>query len=308
MMKVYKQNNKLIIYLPSEISKEFGINENDELDYFKFNDKSFLIVKKADIMGMITGVHVQKTAVPQPEAQIRAAPSQAPTPSLSNEEIAILKKLDTLRYPQRSVENVGKILSSNENSMLQGLLKKKAVSLFKKDGKSLYSISKDIYDSFLMRKKAASGAAVGTVQASAKQSADSFKKPQSYSKPYAEPVRSIYNPNHAPEISELEEKGYVVLQTETEAARLSLMLEDSIKHGQVLGTRSFSNKKFFIVTRGYLDRYVPSIFKMLRSGQKKVQEIADANDIESDAVRAMLYILAENGEIIEKKKDVFAVA
>jgi predicted transcriptional regulator len=86
------------------------------------------------------------------------------------------------------------------------------------------------------------------------------------------------------------------------------MLEDSIRHGQVLGTRSFSNKKFFIVTRQFLDRHIPSIFKMLREGARRTSEIAANENIDADAARAILYTLAENGDITEKKKDIFAIA
>ena len=315
-MKVYKQNNKLIIYLPSEISRKLSLGENDELDYFEFNDKSFLIAKKADIVGMLTGTLEKKVDIVgmlagAPEKKT-AKPPQGNQPQeyrrdeaaeqLSREEIAVLKKLDTLRYPQRTVENVGKILDKSENAVLQSLLKRNAVSLFTKDGRTVYSIPRDIYNNFLMRKKSASDAKTvardSPVQT--RQQPEPFRKLRTDM-----PIR---NPNNAPEISELESNGYIVLQTEAEAARVSLMLEDSIRHGQVLGTRSFGNRKFFIVTRQFLDRHIPSIFKELRSGPKRTPDIAGTTKIDEDAARAILYILAENGDITERRKDYFAMA
>ncbi len=300
-MKVYKQNNKLIIYLPLDLAKALDLDADDELDYFKYNDKSFLIAKKADIVGMLTGAQAKGSEKAVQERQEAIEYTRAGTPAqLSKEEISVLKKLDTLRYNQRTVENVARIMNKGENSTLQLLLKRKAVSLFSKDGKTVYSIPRDIYNDFLMRKKVAEEPKTPAKEASAKQQAEPYRRLRT--------DRPISNPNNAPEINELEGKGYLVLQSEAEAARVSLMLEDSIRHGQVLGTRSFGNKKFFIVTRQFLDRHIPAIFKMLREGTKKTSEIAGNEKIEDDAARAILYVLAENGDITEKKKDLFAVA
>lgn len=302
-MKIYKHNNKLILYLPIEISKKLGLKEDDELDYFEYNNKSFLIAKKADIVSMLTGATESKSErasreiPPQRQAQYGASAGHP----LSREELSVLKKLDTLRYPERTVENVSNILDKDEKAVLQDMLKRNVIALFKKGSASVYSIPKSIYDNFLMRKKATQAMPGGR-----KEQAPPVRPAETPARSRAD--RPIYNPNNAPEISELEDRGYIVLQTEAEAARVSLMLEDSIRHGQVLGTRSFSNKKFFIVTRQFLDRHIPSIFKMLREGARRTSEIAANENIDADAARAILYTLAENGDITEKKKDIFAIA
>ncbi len=311
-MKVYKQNNKLVIYLPMDLAKSLGIEEDDDLDYFKYNEKAFLIAKKSDIISMLTGSAAkEKESASNAEYQRDERHGFGEAPMLSTEEISVLKKLDTLRYNQRSVENVGKILNSEENAMLQNMLKKKVVSLFKKDGKTLYSIPKNIYDNFLMRKKVANdqtsfqGRRQDMVQRQgvARQNEYVAQKSKTAYNNYGN-----YNKQASPEVSRLNEEGYIVLQTESEAARVSLMFEDSIRHGQVLGTRSFGNKKFFIVTREFLDKHIPSIFKMLREDQKRVSDIAKTEGIDEDAARAILYILAENGDITEKRRDLFAIA
>ncbi len=302
-MKIYKQNNKLIIYLPLDLAKALELSEDDELDYFKYNDKSFLIAKKADIVGMLTGAKIGNEEKEQEQQREKIASGDSlpnPEAQISKEEILVLKKLDTLRYNQRTVDNVANILDKSENLILQSLLKRKVVSLFSKDEKTVYSIPRDIYDKFLMRKKAVKDESVPAKVAFSK------SQPEPYRRLHTD--RPIPNPNDAPEISELESSGYIVLQTESEAARISLMLEDSIRHGQVLGTRSFGNKKFFIVTRQFLDRHIPSIFKELREGPKKIADIAGVEQVEEDAARAILYILAENGDITERRKDYFAIA
>jgi hypothetical protein len=112
---------------------------------------------------------------------------------------------------------------------------------------------------------------------------------------------------YASYIKSLEENGFLVVQTEAEAGGVSLALETSIRRGQVLGTRSF-NKKFYIVTRQFFDMHNPAIAKAMREGLSKVDDIARKAEMSEDATRAVLYLLAENGDVREKRRDHFALA
>ena len=105
----------------------------------------------------------------------------------------------------------------------------------------------------------------------------------------------------------LEKNGFLVLQTEAEAGRVSLILETSIRHGQILGTRAF-NKKFYIVRRTYFDKNSGGILKKLRENSYKVADLADELKIDEDGARAILYLLSENGDVSEKKRDTFTIA
>ena len=76
---------------------------------------------------MITG------AKPQPQSQeANTAAVSANRLELTNSELGVLKKLDTLRYNERTRESVKKLLNDEENRTLQDLLKRKIVTLFKK--------------------------------------------------------------------------------------------------------------------------------------------------------------------------------
>ena len=57
-----------------------------------------------------------------------------------------------MRYSQRTVPNIA-ALSDAEKRTLEGLIGKKAVTLYKDRKEPLYSITKDVYDRFLMRKE-----------------------------------------------------------------------------------------------------------------------------------------------------------
>ena len=277
-MKVFKQNNKLTIYLPFEVAKALNIGENDEVDFFRYKENGFIFMKKSDVAEMLMG----------------GAPASPPAPPviqkgndyISAEELAVLMKLDTIRYPQRTKEEIGKLLNSQEKALLQQLIKKHAVNPFKKGSVELYGISKGIYDKFLMRKKVAT---------ETKQTVPKVQLSGHIEGPYAPFIRS------------LEENGFLIVQTEAEAGGVSLALEQSIRQGKVLGTRSF-NKKFYIVTRMFFDMHNPDIMKAMRKGSSRTSEIAEAAGLEEEAARAILVLLAENGDVREKRKDYFALA
>jgi bifunctional DNA-binding transcriptional regulator/antitoxin component of YhaV-PrlF toxin-antitoxin module len=274
-MKVYKHNNKLTVYIPFEVANELGINDNDEVDFFKYNEKAYLFAKKSEIANMLAGSKSIQKEHPQNESEI------------SNEEVSVLKKLDSFRYLERSIESVDKILNSYEKSLLNKLIRKKAVSIFRKDSKELYSISRDIYNRFLMRNKLQIQTQKGVQK-------------QTKSAPVEEKKEVTLQ-------SKLESEGYLVLHTEAEAANVSRELENEIRHGLILGTRAF-NKKFYIITRQYFNKHSPGILNLLKSKESKVSDIAKSENISEDATRAILYLLSENGDIKESKKDSFVVA
>ncbi len=274
-MKVFKQNNKFTVYLSAEAVQELGIKEDDEVDFFRYSDKAFLFMKKADVANMLMGSSVAPKPVIQKGSDY-----------IRNDEIAVLKKLDTVRYPQRTAEKVNGMLSQSEKATLQQLIKKGAVSVFKKNSTDLYSISKSIYDRFLMRKKQ---------EADVKPKQVRVQLSGHIEGPYLQFIKS------------LEENGFLVVQTEAEAGGVSLALEQSIRQGKVLGTRSF-NKKFYIVTRQFFDEHSPAVVKAMRSGTSKVGEIAADAGMSEDAARAVLYLLAEYGDVRERRKDSFTLA
>ena len=282
-MKIYKTNNKFILYLPDNVIKQLGIKGDEEVDFVKFRDGAFIFAKKADIPGLMA------PAVPQ---AIRPPVGPSPRLDVSPEEVAVLKKLDTFRYTDRTTTNVGKVLNDPEKRLLEGLIKKQSVALFKDKKESVYSISKDVYDRFLMRKKAF------IVPAEPAKPAEGAKHPAI---PYKK-LAGMQNEN----IERLEKDGFIVLSTEAEAAAVSLALEDSVRHGLVLGTRAF-NRKFYIILRDFFNNNNGKVLKSLKEGPKSIEELANDTGMDGDAIRAMLYLLAEQGDASERRRDVFAL-
>ena len=188
---------------------------------------------------------------------------------------------------------MAKILSDPEKRLLEGLIKKQSVMLFKDKKDSVYSISKDVYDRFLMRKKAF----IVPAPEPEKPAESARRQPIAYKK-----LTGIQNEN----IDRLEKDGFIVLSTEAEASAVSLALEDSVRHGLVLGTRAF-NKKFYIILRDFFNDNSGKIMKSLKEGPKSVEQIAKDTGMDEDAIRAMMYLLAEQGDASERRRDVFAL-
>lgn len=294
MSKVYRSNNKLVINLPFDLVGDLAIKEGDELDFFK-RGNYYIVAKKSAIAEMIAG----KQAVQQMEMPAAAPMKTAfrqhgvPTP----EEISLLKKLDTLRYGDRTKEKVAGMLNAEDRKTLTDMIKKGYVRLFKKSGESTlkYSIAKDIYDSFLMRKKELVGKKASEERT---QVAAAEQKPKRW-----EQVRSSDNAY----LDRLENDGYLVINSETEAAAASASLEDSIRKGFVVGIRAF-NKKFYVATKAFIAKSLPKIGKMIGSKGVSVAEISKETGMDPDGVRAILYIMADNGDVTEVKKDIFKEA
>ena len=283
-MKVFKKDNKLMVHVSPEVAKALGIEENDEVDFFKYNDKAFLFLKKDAILGLVTGsIPVERPVI------------QRGNDYISNEELLVLKKLDTVRYQQRTRRKIEEMLSKDENMLLQELIAKKAVSAFRKDGQELYGISKPIYDKFLMRKKVANQAPAARKEEEPVAIMPKVQLSGHIDGPYGHLIKMLEN------------EGFLVVQTEAEAGGVSLALEDSIRRGKVLGTRSF-NKKFYIVTRQFFDMHNGKIISAMREGMEKTQEIARKANLPEDGTRAILQLLAESGDAREKKKDSFTLA
>jgi hypothetical protein len=289
-LKIYKFKDKYVVYLPFEVIKQLGLKGEEEVDFFKFSDKAFLFAKKEDVTSLLMGTKSSISAGPVPVSQ---------TPhrevSLTQEEITVLKKLDTLRYSNRTPSNVTRILNEAEKKILQNLIGKNVVLTFKNKKDSPYSIAKDVYDQFLMRNKAM------IRPAKAKSETQAPVRVQATPKVVSAPIK-IGNSN----VTQLETEGFIVLPTEVEASSLSVALEDSIRSGKVLGIRAF-NKKFYIVLRAFFDKNSGKVIKELKEGPKSVSELVKGTDLNEDGIRAMLYLLSEQGDVSERRKDVFTL-
>jgi antitoxin component of MazEF toxin-antitoxin module len=290
MPKVKKSNNSLFVAIPPSMAAELSIKEGDDLDFIKQSDRSFVVAKKADLLKLLEG----QLERPEQGSQ-RVSYSRAQ--QIGESELELLKKLDTLRYNERTKEKVDSMLDADEKALLRALVERKFVGLFRKEAKEpyRYSIAKAVYDKFLYRK--------GKIDAAQPQSSEPKPRPlnRAAAKRWDEPS------GPADYMAELETNGYIVLKSEADAASASAALEDSIKHGLVVGTRAF-DKKFYIGLKGFINRNAPKIMKALDGRSAKADEIADELHMNYDGVKTVLSILAESGDVTEVRRDIFRLA
>jgi len=187
---------------------------------------------------------------------------------LSQSEKALVRKLLSIRFEKRTPAYVSKVFSEGEMAMLKDLEGRKMVEVFrgKKYVDGVYSISDKVY-SLAQSKKEERG-----------QGKD------------------------AP--TGLKSRGFQILTDKNEAYRLSQSLSQEMKEGAVFGVKGFDNK-FYIVTREYLERTASAIDSVLKEDMDPAT-IASKAKLDTEGCIAVLRLMAERGDIIEKKKGVFA--
>ena len=289
MPKVKKSNNKFYVLIPPEIVEGVGIKEGEELEFSRKDGGSFVVSR------------------PAAAAVVRVGAGTGAV-ELNDREIAILMKLDTMRYNERTKENADALLSAVEKGILAKLVEKKFITLYRKDPKEpyRYGIAKSIYEKFLMGKRQTASAPQAKQVAApviVQQKPPERKLDKAAVKKWEERTSG-----ESGYIDELETKGFVVLKNEADAASASAGLEDSIRQGLVVGTRAF-DKKFYIGLRGFVNKNGPKIMKALEKGKSmSADEIASEVGIEPDGVKTVLYILAESGDVTEVRREIFKLA
>ncbi|MCW6159657.1 MAG: hypothetical protein LVQ95_01035 [Candidatus Micrarchaeales archaeon] len=275
-----------MVYIPSDVTNSLSLKEGDDVDFFKFDDKSFLLAKKSDVLKMLTH------SFPQPAAQTQQQQRGSDQPiSISDEELAVLRKLDTIKYNDRTAEKLKQILNGSERKILKDLIAKKFVNPFKKAGeqKSRYGIAKSVYDQFLFGKR----------QQAKQQPAP--PPPVAQAVPKAWEKKLAENATH---MQLLEAAGFLVIANQAEASEVSAELEESIRRGLVVGTRAF-NKKYYITLKSFVNKNAAKVVKAIGPKGTSVPEISKATGIDEEGVRAILYMLAESGEVSEARRDLF---
>ncbi|NYZ74083.1 hypothetical protein H0O00_02990 [Candidatus Micrarchaeota archaeon] len=239
----------------------------EELELFALKDGYYLLTMP---LGLPPGQQTQK----QKEG-------------ISEIERTILRKLLAIRFEKRTPEYVSKALSEREKEVLKALEQKGFVNVFKgdkyKDG--VYNIRDSIYP-LLSQKQDTTKEAGPERRAEAAQAP--MARPQSTGGAF-----SILNT-----------RGFIIVQDKREAMMLSEQMTLQMKKGEVVGVKGFDGR-FYIVTRDYLAEACKRINSVLKEDMD-APSIASAAKLDPDGCVAALRLMAENGDVIERKRGVFA--
>ena len=107
--------------------------------------------------------------------------------------------------------------------------------------------------------------------------------------------------------AKLQTQGFVVLENDSQAKVLHASLEKSIKAGVIRGTRGF-DKKYYVVHSALYDSLFQRIARSFE-GKKSLSlaELASSANADRQAMLAVLNVMKEDGDVIEKKHGVYAL-
>ena len=210
------------------------------------------------------------------------------TKALTESEKLMLKKLLDVKFQNRTPKNLDKTLKEDEKDLLGSLIKKGFVNIFKsnKYPDGVYNIKDNVYP--LLK-----GIEV--------------KSARTETAPKNEKTEGTKIPNHDTENKKpvTGESSYFVISDQKQAYEFSQQLKKSGRDKDMICLKGFDGR-FYAVNKKYFLANNEKIKEAL-DGSSNLAAVTKACNLELDACRAMLIILADRGDVIEKKKDVFVL-
>jgi hypothetical protein len=289
-VRILRRQNGAYIELPKEIL------HYDELELFQLRDGYYLLTVPLGTAGNET-----KTQGKAAGAAVRGEAVRGEAGTLSPAERTVLKKLLGIRFEKRTPAYVGKALSEPELAVLRELERKDFVNVFRgqkyKDG--VYNIRDSIYPLLSESGQKVRGAAAG--QPMRGSAAAGHERGAASTQVSSTQVSSSTYPGVT---SLLSSRGFIIINDKNEARILSEQLAQEMKKGAVVGVKGFDGK-FYVVTRPYFTKAQEIIASVLKEPMD-CDSIAAAAKLDADGCRAALRLMAENGDVIEKKRGIFA--
>ncbi len=192
-----------------------------------------------------------------------------------NEKI-ILKKLKSIPYEKRNPNEIKKIFNNKERKVLNKLIMKNYISLFynKKHPEGRYNIEEKAFQY--------------------------IREETKKEKNEEESKNKIINFN------DLFRKGFLVLENEKDAEKLSYFLRKNKKERSVVGIKGFDNK-YYVLLKNLFSKNAIKIREILNKDKKTIEEISKILKLNENAVKGILFLMAENGEILESEKGKYEI-
>jgi antitoxin component of MazEF toxin-antitoxin module len=101
--------------------------------------------------------------------------------------------------------------------------------------------------------------------------------------------------------------GFRVVGSQAEAEALLSEMGAAIKGGDVIAVRGF-DKKFYFVSSDVMNKEGGKITSALAGGEMSLKEIVGKCSLGEGLAKAVIEVLRESGDIIEKRREVYAIA
>ena len=177
---------------------------------------------------------------------------------LTQDELNILRKINFIKFNERTKQKVVEVLEGVSPEVFTGLLSKGILFEYEKEGQSLMGIDKNYFSQ--------------------------INKKESL-------------------IDKLFEDGFFITEDKREMHQINNELIENQKQEQVKGIKSFDGK-LYVITLEKFSEAKPIIEKIL-TDEMEFELIHEQSGLEKGLCKAVLEVIKESGEIIEKSKDVF---
>ena len=271
--RITKEGANALLILPPAAAE--AMKESQEAQVLVLKQGALLVCSPGAFEKM------QKEEMPC-EGKIMLKKAQAPEAG-KNDEQMLLHKLSLIRFAERTVPALEKALSQNEKKLLQNLVERKIISIFKNEKyqKGVYNIPQGVY-----------AAASKPVQEKAQ--AAPFAPENSHS-------------GQLNSVDHLVARGYMVLNNENEAKMVMPQIALKLKNETVKGVRGF-DRRYYVLRRSFLLEYESRLLPLLEQKSQSAYELAGKLGLDEEAVLVLLMILGDEGEAIEKKKGMWGRA
>ena len=264
MARVIKAGEGLALELPEKVRRELGLGGGEELALYELRPGLYVIGRK--------GEELAREVAERKEGE------------LGEGEIGVVRKLESVKFSDRTPRRVAELLSAAERRVLDALLQNKAITLFKsakyRDG--VYNIPRRIYE--LAKGKEGSG--------SAEEAGGGPKR-----------AAAAGDPEDA-----LARIGYAIVERERDVKRISDNLQKQVKSGELMGVRGF-DKRFYLARKGFYVALSERVERAMRGKKaRSVEEIARDAKINEEECAVVLNLMREEGEVLEKKRGTYELA
>ncbi len=262
---ILRKDNKYYIQIPEELKN------STPLELFQLKDGYYLLVS-----------NLGSTPIQEPKDQEKEPSKELPKEQGNQKpqvekEFSVISKLLSLKFSERTPFNVSKLLSQEEKEIFNNLLKSKKVTLFKKgkyEEEGVYNIDDELFHHW-----------------------KEFSSKQ-------QPIRQQSVPSGESELFEsLRRNGFIILLDQNSARRFSDYAKSQSYSMNIRGIKSF-DEKFYFVT-GYFFNKIRNLILSKVKDAMALDEIANLCDTSKDGCNVVLILMAEDGEVIEKRRDVF---
>lgn len=104
-------------------------------------------------------------------------------------------------------------------------------------------------------------------------------------------------------INKLETNGYVIIKDEEDAKKLQEEIRKKEKTEEIKGVRGF-DKKYYIIKKDKLNE-IKEELKNILDEEKIIHEISEDLNLKENLCKTALVVLREDGEVVEKGKNIY---